>query len=65
MARTAGRDPAAVPVTPWGGKPGYERMARYRDMGIARVVASVASASAVAVLPALDEWAAVMRMVEA
>jgi probable F420-dependent oxidoreductase len=61
MTRDAGRDPAAVPVTLWGGQPDCEQMARYRDMGIARVVVSVESATADAVLPVLDQWAAVMR----
>ncbi len=63
MALGAGRDPAAVPVTLWGGKADYDQMARYRDMGIARVVVSAESAKAHAVLPVLDEWAAVMRKV--
>jgi len=65
MALEAGRDPAALPVTLWGGKPDYEQMARYRDMGIARVVVSLEPAKADAVLPALDEWAAVMWKVAA
>jgi hypothetical protein len=65
MALEAGRDPAALPVTLWGGKPDYDQMARYRDMGIARVVVSVEPAKADAVLPALDEWAALMRKVAA
>jgi probable F420-dependent oxidoreductase len=64
MALAAGRDPVAVPVTLWGGKPDYDQMARYRDLGIARVVASVESAKADAVLPVLDEWTAVMRKVQ-
>jgi len=65
MALRAGRDPGAVPVTLWGGTPDYDQMARYRDMGIARVVVSVDPAKADVVLPVLDDWAAVMLKVAA
>jgi probable F420-dependent oxidoreductase len=61
MARDAGRDPDAVPVTLWGGKPALDQMRRYRDMGIARVIVSLESAPADAVLPVLDQWAGVIR----
>ena len=65
MALQAGRDPGTVPVTLWGGKPDYDQMARYREMGIARVVVSVDSAKADVVLPILDDWADVIRKLAA
>ena len=38
MAAEAGRDPASIPVTIWGVPEDPDRLKRYRDQGIARVV---------------------------
>ncbi len=63
MAREAGRDPASLPVTLWGVPEDAERLRRYREMGVARVVVSVESEKADTILPVLDRWAALMRQV--
>jgi len=57
MAAEAGRDPASVPVTIFGAPEDLDRLQRYRDLGIARVVVSLPSAQADEILPILDRWA--------
>jgi len=64
MARDAGRDPASLPVTLWGIPEDADRLRRYQDMGVARVVVSVESEQADKILPVLDRWAALMRQVK-
>jgi len=61
MARDAGRDPGAIPVTLFGVPRDLDLLRRYRDMGVARVVVSLDSAGAEAVLPKLDRWAEAIR----
>jgi alkanesulfonate monooxygenase SsuD/methylene tetrahydromethanopterin reductase-like flavin-dependent oxidoreductase (luciferase family) len=51
MAAEAGRDPASVPVTIFGTPEHLDRLQRYRDLGIARVVVSLPSAQADEILP--------------
>jgi probable F420-dependent oxidoreductase len=63
MAQAAGRDPADIPVTLWGPKLDLDTLRRYRDLGIARVVVSLESGPANAVLPQLDAWAEAMRSI--
>ncbi|MDE2583410.1 MAG: LLM class F420-dependent oxidoreductase [Rhodospirillales bacterium] len=60
MAAAAGRDPAEVPVTVFGARPEADRLARWRDAGVARVVVSLPAAPADTILPILDRWAPVM-----
>jgi probable F420-dependent oxidoreductase len=55
-AAEAGRGLAAVPVTVWGVPEDLDRLRRYHDLGIARVVVSLNSASADEILPVLDHW---------
>lgn len=57
MAAEAGRHAEDLPVTLWGAKESPDRLRRYRDMGIARLVVSLESARADVVLPQLDRWA--------
>jgi hypothetical protein len=57
MAAEAGRDPASVPVTIFGAPEDLDRLQRYRDLGIARMVVSLPSAQADEILPILDRWA--------
>jgi probable F420-dependent oxidoreductase len=57
MAAEAGRDLAAVPVTIWGLSEDPDRVRRCRELGVARVVVSLPSAGADAILPTLDRWA--------
>jgi probable F420-dependent oxidoreductase len=63
MAREAGRDPESLPVTVWGVTEDRDRLLSYRDQGVARVVVSLASAKADAILPELDRWAELIRAV--
>ncbi|MSP30219.1 MAG: LLM class F420-dependent oxidoreductase [Acetobacteraceae bacterium] len=57
MAAEAGRDLTEVPITIWGSKPDAERIRRLADLGVSRIVVSLASASAEEILPQLDVWA--------
>ena len=57
MAAEAGRDPAEVPVTVWGVPEDADRLRRYRDQSVARVVVSLPSEPAAKTLPKLDRWA--------
>ena len=61
MARDAGRDPDKIPVTIFGGREDLDRVRRYRDQGIARVVVSLPSTPAAEILPVLDRWAELIR----
>ncbi len=63
MAREAGRDPASLPVTLWGIPEDVDRLRRYQEMGVARVVVSVESEKEDTILPQLDRWASLMRQV--
>jgi probable F420-dependent oxidoreductase len=57
MAAEMGRDIVEVPVTIWGATEDYERLRRYQDQGIARVIVSLPPENAEMTLPALDRWA--------
>jgi probable F420-dependent oxidoreductase len=57
MAAAAGRETGSLPVTLWGIAEDAERLRRYRDLGVARVVVSLRSAGADEILPLLDRWA--------
>jgi alkanesulfonate monooxygenase SsuD/methylene tetrahydromethanopterin reductase-like flavin-dependent oxidoreductase (luciferase family) len=63
LATEAGRDPASLPVTLFRVTEDLDRLHRYRDLGIARVVISLPAAKADAILPILDRWAPLMRAV--
>jgi probable F420-dependent oxidoreductase len=60
MAAEAGRMPGSVPVTLFGIPEEPDRLQRWRDLGIARVVVSLPSARADEILPVLDRWAALI-----
>jgi probable F420-dependent oxidoreductase len=60
-ASEAGRDPETLPVTVWGGIEDHDRLLRYRDAGVARIIVSLRSADEAATLPVLDRWAALIR----
>jgi probable F420-dependent oxidoreductase len=57
MAEAAGRGVDEVPVTVFGVPEDLERLQRYRDRDIARVVVSLPSAATAETLPILDRWA--------
>ncbi len=61
MARDAGRDPETLPVTLFNPAEDEGQLARYRDMGIARVVPMLLSETRDKILPVLDRWAALIR----
>jgi len=61
MATDAGRDPATIPITIFGGTENLDRVKRYHDQGIARVVTMLPSALADEVMPILDRWAVLIR----
>ena len=61
MLTEAGRDPQSVPVTLFGATEDADRLARYRDLGIARVVVMLPSAKSDQLLPTPDRWAQLIR----
>jgi probable F420-dependent oxidoreductase len=63
MLSEAGRDPQSVPVTLFGVPEDADRLARYRDKAIARVVVMLPSANSDTILPTLDRWAELIRRV--
>jgi probable F420-dependent oxidoreductase len=63
MAAEAGRDPAEVPVTVWGAPENADRLQRYRDQAVARVVVSLPAEPAAKTLPRLDRWAELIRQI--
>ncbi len=56
MAVEAGRDLATCPVTVWGVGEDYDRLRRYEEQGVARLVVSLPPESADRILPVLDRW---------
>jgi probable F420-dependent oxidoreductase len=63
MASEMGRDVGEVPITIWGATEDYDRLRRYQDQGVSRLVVSLPPENAVATLPALDRWAELIRRV--
>src|SRR5271163_378480 len=57
MAAEVGRDLAEVPVTVRGVGEDYDRLRRYQDQGVARLVVSLPPENAEKTLPVLDRWA--------
>jgi probable F420-dependent oxidoreductase len=64
MLTEAGRDPQSMPVTLFGPAEDADRLARYRDQGVARVVVMLQSAKSDAILPVLDRWAELIHRVQ-
>jgi alkanesulfonate monooxygenase SsuD/methylene tetrahydromethanopterin reductase-like flavin-dependent oxidoreductase (luciferase family) len=61
MARDAGRDLQSLPVTLFNPAEDAGELARYRDMGIDRVVVMLLSETSDKILPILDRWAELIR----
>ncbi len=61
MAAEAGRDADSLPVTVFGAVEDADRLRRWRDRAVARVVVSLPSAQADEILPILDRWAELIR----
>jgi probable F420-dependent oxidoreductase len=62
MAAEAGRAPESLPVTVFGAAEDADRLRRWRDRGVARVVVSLPSAGADQIVPMLDRWAELIRL---
>jgi probable F420-dependent oxidoreductase len=60
-ARRAGRDPAAISVSVFGGKPDPESLDRYRAAGVTRFVLGLPSEGRDRVLALLDQHARLLR----
>ena len=61
MARDAGRDPQSLPVTLFNPAEDAGELARYSEMGVARVVVMLLSETSDKILPILDRWAELLR----
>ena len=57
MAKEAGRDPASLSVSTFRVPDDLERLKRYRDLGIDRVVFSLPAEKDDKIMPILDRWA--------
>ncbi len=63
MLTDAGRSLADAPITMFGAAENYDQLMRYRELGVARIVAGLAPEDAAKTLPALDRWAKLLRKV--
>ena len=61
MASLAGRNPDSLPITVFGIEEDLDRLSRYRDAGVERVVFSLPSNSSKDTLPLLDKYAFLIR----
>jgi probable F420-dependent oxidoreductase len=57
MAKEAGRDPASLSISTFRVPPDLERLKRYRELGIDRVVFSLPGEKDDKIMPILDQWA--------
>lgn len=64
MATEAGRAFETVPVTVFGAGEDPDRLQRYRDRGVTRVVVSLPSAGPDEILPMLDRWSRLIRRID-
>jgi probable F420-dependent oxidoreductase len=64
MAREAGRDPGSIEITLFGLGEDLDRMKRFAEMGVARVVPMFPPEKADTVLPIADRWTKIMRQVD-
>jgi probable F420-dependent oxidoreductase len=61
MAKEAGRDPASLSISTFRVRDDLERLKRYRDLGIDRVVFSLPADKDDKIMPILDRWAELNR----
>ena len=59
----AGRPLADLPITIWGAREDREALLADRDLGVERVVVSLDAAKRDVILPELDRWAELARLV--
>jgi probable F420-dependent oxidoreductase len=57
MAKEAGRDPASLSISTFRVRDDLERLKRYRELGIDRVVFSLPAEKEDKIMPILDRWA--------
>lgn len=63
MAEEAGRDPDSLSISVWGRQPDHDALARYAQIGVARVCTSLESETRETILPLLDQWAGIIRRI--
>ena len=61
MAKEAGRDPASLSISTFRVRDDLERLKRYRELGIDRVVFSLPAEKEDKIMPILDHWAELNR----
>jgi probable F420-dependent oxidoreductase len=61
MAKEAGRDPASLSISTFRVRDDLERLKRYRELGIDRVVFSLPAENDDKIMPILDRWAELKR----
>jgi probable F420-dependent oxidoreductase len=61
MAREAGRDPASLSISTFRVRDDLERLKRYRELGVDRVVFSLPAEKDDKIMPILDRWAELRR----
>jgi probable F420-dependent oxidoreductase len=61
MAKEAGRDPASLSISTFRVRDDLERLKRYRELGIDRVVFSLPAEKDDKIMPILDRWAELNR----
>jgi probable F420-dependent oxidoreductase len=64
MAKEAGRDPASLSISTFRVPPDLERLKRYRELGIDRVVFSLPGEKDDKIMPILDRWAGLKRQLD-
>jgi probable F420-dependent oxidoreductase len=63
MLAEAGRTLADAPISMFGAAADYDQLMRYKELGVARVVAPLAPEGADKTVPVLDKWAELIRKV--
>jgi probable F420-dependent oxidoreductase len=61
MAKEAGRDPASLSISTFRVRDDLERLKRYRELGVDRVVFSLPAEKEDKIMPILDRWADLKR----
>jgi probable F420-dependent oxidoreductase len=64
MAKEAGRDPAGLSISTFRVPDDLERLKRYRELGIDRVVFSLPAEKDDKIMPILDRWAELRRQLD-
>jgi hypothetical protein len=62
MAQEAGRDPNSIEITLFGLGEDIDRLKRFAEMGVARVVPMFPPERADTVLPMIDRWTKIMQL---